>query len=426
LSEDNKAEHHEVFAVLSELSSDFSVSMSAYRKESYGEKEIGNTKYAKGVETVLAADVATAGKRIARDLQRLSKQLKDTGNTEPEVIKILNEIDEASVGEVKFYESVDLLSKVTWILYRLNDKSVNREKEYLVNMSSQFSEISKSCIESMKISNQSEEELKSFDDAFLKEIEAIFKSSKSAESLSELKVALAIHIEKMQDKLSRHMLNQSTMIKKQKTVINSQVDHIDKLSDKIDDQQNTIHEISIESGLDQLTRLPNRRSYDEHINKSRVEFISKDTSLSLMLLDIDHFKKVNDTYGHASGDVVLKDFSKILTHVVGKVDGLFASRYGGEEFAIIGNGIPRKKFINIGKKIKEFVSGKNFNIGNGKSSKVTVSIGVSFFNGKDDLVDSVFRSADKALYQAKESGRNQLWISNKTLVVKSEENDMND
>ena len=421
LADDKKTKPSQILSLMSELSLDMSVSMSAYRKESYGDKEIGKSEYVKGIETVMAADVATAGKRISRDLARLAKQLKDTGSTDPEVIKILNEIEEAQSGEVKFYESIDLLSKVTWLLYRLNDRSVNREKEYLVNISAQFSEISKSCIESLKISNESEEQLKAFDSDFSKEIEAIAKSSRSAESLSELKVAIAQHVEKMQVKLSKHILSQSNKIIKQKDAIDTQTKTIETLNDKVEQQQNKIHAISIESGIDQLTRLPNRRNYDNFISKAKEHYSTKGGELSLMIIDIDHFKTINDSYGHAVGDIVLKEFGKVLKRVVAKVDGLYAARYGGEEFILVGRNMSKDKFKNVGRRIREYIEAKTYNIGKNKALKYTVSIGVSFFNAKDDLTDYVFRCADKALYQAKKSGRNQLWISNKTMLVKSEE-----
>lgn len=421
LSEDKKTNPSEILSLLSELSLDMSVSMSAYRKESYGDKEIGNSEYVKGVETVMAADVATAGKRISRDLTRLSKQLKNTGSTDPEVIKILNEIESAQNGEVKFYESIDLLSKVTWLLYQLNDRSVSREKEYLLSISNQFSDISRSCIESLKISGDSETELLDFNNEFSKEIEAIAKSSRGAESLSELKVTIAQQVEKMQEKLSMHILSQSQKINKQKNIIEVQSNKIDLLSNKVEEQQSKINDIKIESGLDQLTKLPNRRHYDSHIASLREEYIRNGGELSLMVLDIDHFKSINDTHGHAVGDIVLNEFGKILKRVCSKVNGLFAARYGGEEFILVGRNISKIKFKNVARRIREYVEAKSFNVGENKSIKYTVSIGISFFNGKDDLVDYVFRSADKALYQAKKSGRNQLWISNKTMLLKSEE-----
>lgn len=420
LAENKKVDQSEIFEALSELSLDMSVSMSAYRKESYGEKEIGNNEFTRGVETVLAADVATAGKRISRDLERLARQLKDTGSTDPEAIKILNDIEDAQKGEVKFYESIDLLSKVTWLLYRLNDRNINREKEYLVNISSQFSEISKSCIESLKISDESQEELKDFDTGFLKEIEAISKSSKNAESLDDLKIAIAQHVEKMQDKLSRHMLSQSTKIVKQKGIIEEQVSKINKLNNKVLEQKGEINDISAESELDQLTRINNRRSYDKYITEMQKSYSQKGGELGIMLIDIDHFKKINDTYGHASGDIVLAEFAKILNRVVKQVDGLFAARYGGEEFVLVGRNMNKAKFKNIGRKIREYIEKKSFKISSNKSIKYTVSIGISYFNKKGDLTDYVFRLADKALYKAKDSGRNQLWISNNTVLVKSE------
>lgn len=423
LSEDKRSNVSEIAILISELSEDMATSMSAYRKESFGDKKIKNTEYAEGIDTVMAADVATAGKRISRDLQNLARQIKAAGSSDPEVAKILNEIEDANKGSVKFFESLDLLSRVTWLLYRLNDKSVHKEKEYLVNLSSQLNEISKSCVKSLALSSSLEEDINGFDNDFMSEINKIANSSQSAKSLQELKISLAQHVDRMQEKLSKHMLTQAVRLKEQRQNIERQQDTISSLETKIDSLQSELHDVSVESGIDQLTRLPNRKSYNQLITNKYKEFIANNESVSMMLIDIDFFKKINDTYGHDYGDAVLKEFSKILSYVVGKVDGLFAARFGGEEFILIGYGMDKRKFIQVGRKIREIISGKRFKAGNEVIS-VTVSIGVAFFNNRTDTVESVFRAADKALYSAKDGGRNQLWISNKSVLVKQEEKEI--
>lgn len=415
-SGNRKVSSSDIIDSLSNLSLDMAMSISAYRKDSFGDKELKNTEYSEGIDSIMLADVATAGKRIARDLQNLARQLKQTGSIEPEVLKILNQIATIDKGDVKFYESLDLLSEVTWLLYRLNDKNINKEKDYLVSLSKQFSDMSTSCANSMTLSDSSESEIIKFDEDFSSEIEQIAKFSKNAVSLEQLKNSIAEHVEAMKDKLSVHMNNQKRIIDEQKIAIknqNSTIGHLEKYVDNIKDE---LIKATEESSIDSLTNIPNRKYYDDFLADKYKQYNSQnDSFLSLMLIDLDFFKNVNDTYGHTGGDNVLKQFANILKTIAEKVEGVFVSRHGGEEFAIIGYGIDKQRFLKIGRKILEIVRKKVFRVNNSQNINITISIGIAYFNNEDDKIENVFRSADKALYKAKNSGRDQLWVANKTL-----------
>ena len=130
--------------------------------------------------------------------------------------------------------------------------------------------------------------------------------------------------------------------------------------------------------------------------------------LCLLITDIDHFKKFNDTYGHQQGDIVLKETARLLKESVRKID--LAARYGGEEFAVIlpETDIENAKMVaeRIRKKIEEFkVPGQN------EPLHVTVSVGVAQYEPEKDTEKKDFiEHADKALYKAKDSGRNRVVV----------------
>ncbi|WP_304942969.1 sensor domain-containing diguanylate cyclase [Vallitalea guaymasensis] len=132
--------------------------------------------------------------------------------------------------------------------------------------------------------------------------------------------------------------------------------------------------------------------------------------VSLLMLDIDYFKKVNDTYGHSIGDEVLKELVKTCTSVLGEKD-LFG-RIGGEEFSIILTGYNRDEAFKIAEKIRKKVENLTLEIG-GYTIRITISIGMSMLeNSKcdSDCISNLLNNADKALYQAKNSGRNKTVI----------------
>jgi polar amino acid transport system substrate-binding protein len=149
-----------------------------------------------------------------------------------------------------------------------------------------------------------------------------------------------------------------------------------------------------------LTNILNRLEIDKRLNEEIERAKRYKTPLSIIYFDIDHFKKINDTYGHAKGDFILKEISKLIQKHIRKTD--IFGRWGGEEFLIILPFTNGKKAFKIAEKLRKIIETHNFN-----GLKITVSLGVTEFHEKDDYV-SILKRADKALYEAKEKGRNRV------------------
>lgn len=129
-------------------------------------------------------------------------------------------------------------------------------------------------------------------------------------------------------------------------------------------------------------------------------------TLSVIMLDIDHFKNVNDTYGHAAGDEVLKNAARVFTSQIREMDVL--ARYGGEEFIIGLPGANEKEALKFAERIRSEIEKINVNYED-KIIKVTISLGVAELNvDSNENSESLEKRADKALYKAKNSGRNQV------------------
>jgi diguanylate cyclase (GGDEF)-like protein len=158
-----------------------------------------------------------------------------------------------------------------------------------------------------------------------------------------------------------------------------------------------------EARLDPLTGISNRRTFDHmlehHLN--RAEDAGGD--LSLLLIDFDRFKQINDTWGHSVGDMVLKKFVNICSDCLRSDDVL--ARIGGEEFAIILPGATSRAAIRVGERIRLAVEELNLLLEAGAVS-FTISIGCVTKNKKHDTPDAFVLDADKALYKAKHNGRN--------------------
>lgn len=163
-------------------------------------------------------------------------------------------------------------------------------------------------------------------------------------------------------------------------------------------------DVAFKSLHDNLTGLSNREAYNKRIEETLANLRRYGVAASIMVCDIDHFKKVNDAFGHHIGDMVLKKVAELLRNKVRVND--FVARYGGEEFVVIMPHTTLDNAVIVGEKVRALIDESVFKIKD-KTIPVTISIGVSAFRKEDDIV-SAFERADGALYLAKRSGRNRV------------------
>ncbi|KOS61354.1 GGDEF domain-containing protein [Lysinibacillus agricola] len=166
----------------------------------------------------------------------------------------------------------------------------------------------------------------------------------------------------------------------------------------------------------QLTKLYNRRYLIEQGELVFQKCLEEQNHCSCIAIDIDFFKKVNDTYGHLTGDEVLKHVANIITNSVRRID--IITRYGGEEFVILSPNTTLESAVKIAERVRQHVEENPYNADN-LEINVTVSIGIAGFGHSKNISTfyELLDSADQALYIAKKSGRNQLRVYDKTGIV---------
>ncbi len=156
---------------------------------------------------------------------------------------------------------------------------------------------------------------------------------------------------------------------------------------------------------DGATHLYNRRFLEEFIDKTTEQALRSHLTYSILMIDIDYFKMVNDTYGHDSGDVVIKTLAEILQQNVRKSD--LPIRYGGEEFLVLLHNTTSEGALQVAQKIRTVFAAKKYQFGSDTVEK-TLSIGISHFPSDADSIWKVIIFADLALYEAKHTGRNRV------------------
>ena len=161
-----------------------------------------------------------------------------------------------------------------------------------------------------------------------------------------------------------------------------------------------------EATKDYLTGLNNVREFDINFNSVSQMTMRKEEELSLLFIDIDFFKKVNDTYGHNAGDHVLRQLAQILVDTCRVYD--IVSRNGGEEFSIILLDCSAVKATHIAERIRKIVENYKFKISEKESINITVSIGIASYPEVTSDMNKLTEDADSALYKAKRNGRNMV------------------
>ncbi|RUO43712.1 hypothetical protein CWE15_00475 [Aliidiomarina taiwanensis] len=157
---------------------------------------------------------------------------------------------------------------------------------------------------------------------------------------------------------------------------------------------------------DPLTGLANRRYFDEFATHEFVKAQRHKSPISILAMDIDHFKKINDTYGHDVGDDILKSLANTCEGVIRSTD--IMARFGGEEFVILMPDIDYDDAVIKANEIRETLAALKTPLSNGGIVQFTISIGVAAYSAELDTIDKILKSADMALYKAKESGRNKV------------------
>lgn len=158
--------------------------------------------------------------------------------------------------------------------------------------------------------------------------------------------------------------------------------------------------------VDGLTQVHNKRFFDEMLDRELSRARRYGSTFGLILFDIDHFKQINDTFGHLAGDHVLETLAKLVTRTMRKED--FFARWGGEEFAILSRGIDLEGGRRFAERLRTLVEGHAF-VHEGKRMPVTMSVGVAAVPEIDVREADVFvQCADEALYAAKQGGRNRV------------------
>ncbi len=243
-----------------------------------------------------------------------------------------------------------------------------------------------------------------FESDICSNMNAIEENIGSTEGLSHIKSIVMEKIENINRGIEIKRKSDMDRLKETEKTLAEMSMHMAKIKQEADEIKKKSDEIAYESIRDGLTGLYNRKAYDQRISEVIADVNRYDTTTSLMICDIDFFKKINDSYGHKVGDLALKKLATLFQERL-RVNDII-TRYGGEEFAIILPHTNLEGAQNAGESIRLYIDKAMFSY-KGQKIPLTISVGISQFRRGDDST-SAFERADSALYLAKNSGRNSV------------------
>ncbi|XPV69789.1 MAG: diguanylate cyclase [Halarcobacter sp.] len=251
--------------------------------------------------------------------------------------------------------------------------------------------------------------------------DAIHSSGEGSQNVSDIKSQIeSISISKngldeltnLQSRLIDAALsieNEMSNVGKQLHDGKSEVETLEQKIKKLEEELDKTKENSLK---DHLTGVLTRRAYEDAVKRIDNEYKRTDTQYAIVFFDLDHFKNINDTYGHKAGDIVLSTFAKILTKSTRELD--IIGRYGGEEFVAIIHFNLKRELLKYLKRVKAIVNDNKF-VYKSNKIQVTFSAGVAIRNNHD-CYDNTIQKADMLLYQAKEDGRNKIILEDGTVI----------
>ena len=275
--------------------------------------------------------------------------------------------------------------------------------DFLAVLSAKLGELEEKTLGLDTLDKQSMESWRSHDQLVGDELTGLRSEAREASDLMKLKEIVETRLDFVTSQLEAHKNAEEVRFaesQKHLQEVSLRLRTLEQESDDLRTKLNHAHNFAL---TDPLTRLPNRAAYIERVELEEKRWRRFRQPITLLIWDIDFFKKINDRFGHSSGDKALGFIARLLISSVRATD--FVARYGGEEFAMLLVGSDESNALDVAQEIRRRVESCEFTT-MGKPVDITMSCGISQFKGQDTYED-VFERADKALYQAKRKGRNR-------------------
>ncbi len=297
----------------------------------------------------------------------------------------------------------DILAFINAFTRKMNEERA-QYIEFMAQVGKDLVELEKNSVDSLSQSQEVHLANSQFNTIIEGHMEDISTSIQSDRPLADMKRMIVSRLAKIKTALETKRKEDQARNEEVNRKLGSLQQNLQSMKREVNHFQEKAHSLEKVAMLDGLTGIHNRRAYELRIQEELERFKRYGQVFSIMVFDVDHFKRVNDRYGHWAGDKCLQEMIKLIHPVLRKLD--FLARYGGEEFVALLPGTAVDGARNTAEKIRETVERACF-IYQGQEIPLTISIGVTEAHPTDRDIEALFTRADGALYKAKNTGRNR-------------------
>ncbi|NBF00695.1 diguanylate cyclase [Pseudomonas sp. Fl5BN2] len=305
---------------------------------------------------------------------------------------------------LNWYELLPILDDLAVLMLAITDSGQHEFEDYLKQLNERLEAFQSNLQAASEGHADSNSAARAMDTQIREQVDGLQSSVQEAADLDDLKQVLESHLEGLLGTMDQHQKQRDEREKEVAARLQSLAERVSSMEQEAQGYREHLEEQRQKALIDPLTGLPNRAAWTERLEHEVGEWQQHGNSLLLAMLDLDHFKRINDNYGHLAGDKVLKIIANVLRKRLRGSD--FIARFGGEEFVLLMPNTPWPVGARIVEALRAAIEACPFHF-KGEPVTITVSIGLSAFK-TGDRSDLVIKRADQALYRAKDAGRNRV------------------
>lgn len=308
---------------------------------------------------------------------------------------------------MQWFELVPMLEDTTQFLLQCLESSQVKIEQFLQSLDQRLQAIRTLVSEAMIGGEERARARESLDQMVREQLSDIRSLITGKGDLEDLGLSVREHLVLIIDAMEKYKVGEEEREKRLSAQLAQLQARVDEMEKEVEEKRQAFEEQKRKAAQDVLTGLPNRQGYQDRLADELARHHRYGSPLALVVCDIDHFKRINDSYGHLAGDKVLQLIARMLRKNIRDVD--FVARYGGEEFIIL---MPETTAVDAHKaaeKLRIVIEQSPFNFRKERVN-ITMSFGISEFLNKDSP-EQVFERADQALYQSKHAGRNHCTLA---------------
>ncbi|VVP71617.1 hypothetical protein PS914_01222 [Pseudomonas fluorescens] len=307
---------------------------------------------------------------------------------------------------LNWYELLPILDDLASLMLAISDSGQHEFDTYLQRLNERLESFQSNLQAASAGHADSRFAAQAMDTQIREQVDGLQSSMHEAADLGDLKHVLENHLEGLLDTMEQHRQQRDEREQEMAGRLHSLAERVAHMEQEALGFREHLEEQRQKALIDPLTGLPNRAAWSERLDHEISQWQQQGNTLLLAMLDLDHFKRINDNYGHLAGDKVLKIIAGVLRKRLRGTD--FIARFGGEEFVLLMPATEAVAGAKLLEKLRSFIEACPFHF-KGEPVTITLSIGLSTFKAGEHS-DLVLKRADQALYRAKHAGRNQVQI----------------